>query len=107
MLLRLFQAIHERGRREESHPLAQSAGGKPQGDSQMRFSSSGTTEQAAVLTLIDPAAAGQLQNLWLREAGRRAKVECIEVLLNGKAGLLDPSLQGVGAACGQLQLRQS
>lgn len=107
LLLRFFQAIDQRRRREEPDPPACPAGGQAQGDRQMCFPDALTTQQAEVLVLIEPLAAGQFHHLLLVQAGHETEVIAIQVLIGRERCLLDPRLQGMGTALRRLQLHQT
>jgi hypothetical protein len=107
LLLCFFQLRDQCGSREEPHPLAEPTGGQAEGDGQVCFSRTRTAHEAAVVALLNPPAAGQLQDLGLGKSRHGTKVERIEVLLHREAGLFNARLQGIGTARGQFQLRQS
>lgn len=107
LVLHLFQSTYQRGSCEKAHMLTQPASGQSQRDGQMRFTSARAAQQTAVVPLLNPAAAREFQDLRLGETGHSTKVERIEILEHGEAGLFNARLQCIGTACGQLQLGEA
>src|SRR5439155_6332290 len=64
------------------------------------FAGARLAQQAAVVALLDPVAAGQFQDLRFRKRRHGCEIVGVEVLVHGEAGLLDACPQGVARARG-------
>ena len=107
LLLGLLQAGHQVRRREEPHPPAGPAGRQTQGDRQVRFANPRVSDQAQVLVLVQPLAAGQLHDLLLVQVRHATEVVAVQVLIDRERRLLDPRLQRVGRPLRRLQFHQT
>jgi hypothetical protein len=106
LLLRLLQTGNQIGSGEETHPASLTASCQRQRYCQMRLASSRTADQTAIVTLVDPVAAGKLQQLVLVDVWHQAEIVAVEVLHHRETSLLDASPHGVGGAGCDLQLSQ-
>ena len=73
----------------------------------MRFACTLIANQADVLMLIQPLAAGQFQHLLFIQGGYQAEIIGIEILLDREGRLLDPGLEGIGGSLSRLQFNQT
>jgi hypothetical protein len=95
--------MHESRRRRESDAIALLAGGKPQGQGDVSLSRTRWPKGDAVLSLLDPFAARQLQHQGLVERRLRGEVERVEAFDLGKARLANPALDVAPFAVDALQ----
>ena len=90
LLLGFLQACDQRGRRVELDPPTGPAGRQTQGNRQMRFSDSRIPDQAEILMLVQPLAAGPFHDLLFVHVRQEAEVVGVQVLIDRECGLLDP-----------------
>ena len=90
----------------EAHAEALLAGGKPEGESDMRLPDAARAEQDHILPAVDVIAAREIQHQHLVGAGDRLEVEALELFDDGEPGLLDTPLDEAALAVDQLQLHQ-
>lgn len=107
LLLLLLQPAHQLRRREEPHPVARAAGRQPQRRGHVRLARPRAADQAAVVLLVDPLAARQLQHLRLGELRDRREVERVQVLEDREPRRPDPRGHRVGRPHRQLRLGQA
>lgn len=107
LLLHLLQAGDQCGRRVELDPPTGPTGRQAQGNRQMRFADSRIPDQAEILMLVQPLAAGQFHHLLFVQVRHQAEVIAVEVLIDRERRLLDPGLQGVGTTLRRFQFHQT
>lgn len=90
-LLGFFEPGDQLGGRQEADAKTFEAKGATQAFGEVRFSRAGVADEADVAVLADPLAAGQLQDLELRNGRRDAEIKSLQALAGRELGLLEAS----------------
>ena len=90
LLLGFLQACDQRGRRVELDPPTGPTGRQTQGNRQMGFPDSRIPDQAEILVLVQPLAAGQFHHLLFVQIRHEAEIVGVQVLIDREGRLLDP-----------------
>ncbi len=96
LLLCFFQTVDQGRRREEANASAGPTGRQTQGNRQVRLAHALAAQQAHILVLIEPLAAGQFHDLLLAQTRDETEVIGVQVLVDREGRLLDTGLQGIG-----------
>ena len=103
LLLDRLQLRDQGGGRDELHAPAEPAQGQAQCRGEVRLARAAAADQAAVVVLLEPRAAGEFEDLLLGQARRGGEVEGVEVLEHGEGRSADARRDGVGRTRGHFQ----
>ena len=107
LLLGLFQAIDQASRGEETDAISEPARSQSQRGGQVRFAGARLADKNRVGTLLEPVAAGQLQDLRFAQARHGGEIVGVKVLVDREARLFDAGLEHIGRAGRHLQFGQT